>query len=117
MTADIAPLRDNPTLAKFLAALNEMYGLRLERIVLFGSQARGDARPDSDYDVAVFLNGSEKTLTGGPNWTSWPRCASNSLMKPALFSMRNPIGLPSIGNGRRSCMKSAVKGLRCDPGS
>jgi hypothetical protein len=24
--------------------------------VLFGSRARGDARPDSDYDAAVFLN-------------------------------------------------------------
>jgi predicted nucleotidyltransferase len=24
--------------------------------VLFGSRARGDAIPDSDYDVAVFLN-------------------------------------------------------------
>lgn len=26
-----------------------------DRIVLFGSRARGDARDDSDYDVAVFL--------------------------------------------------------------
>jgi predicted nucleotidyltransferase len=34
-----------------------MYGPRLERVVLFGSRARGDAQPDSDYDVAVFLNG------------------------------------------------------------
>jgi uncharacterized protein len=25
--------------------------------VLFGSRARGDAAPDSDYDVAVFLHG------------------------------------------------------------
>lgn len=28
---------------------------RLERAALFGSRARGDARPDSDYDVAGFL--------------------------------------------------------------
>jgi predicted nucleotidyltransferase len=32
-----------------------MYGDRLHRVVLFGSRARGDARVDSDYDVAVFL--------------------------------------------------------------
>ena len=43
-------------LTRFRAALNEIYGTRIERVVLFGSRARGDARPDSDYDVAVFLN-------------------------------------------------------------
>jgi predicted nucleotidyltransferase len=30
-------------------------GAQIERVVLFGSRARGDARQDSDYDVAVFL--------------------------------------------------------------
>ena len=44
-------------LQTFRAALDAMYGERIERVVLYGSQARGDARPDSDYDVAVFLNG------------------------------------------------------------
>ena len=39
----------NPILVTFRAALDEMYGARLERVVLFGSRARGDARPDSDY--------------------------------------------------------------------
>ena len=29
--------------------------MRLERLILFGSRARGDARPDSDWDVAVIL--------------------------------------------------------------
>jgi predicted nucleotidyltransferase len=62
MTINKPPLPDNPVLTRFRVALNEMYGTRLERVVLFGSQARGDAGPDSDYDVAVFLNGSEKTF-------------------------------------------------------
>lgn len=46
---------DDPILKRFRAALDEIYGDRLERAVLFGSRARGDARSDSDYDVAVFL--------------------------------------------------------------
>ncbi len=46
---------DDPILKRFRAALDEMYGDRLERVVLFGSRARGDARDESDYDVAVFL--------------------------------------------------------------
>src|SRR6202161_7422 len=54
MAADTS-IKDDPTLARFRAALAEMYGARLERVVLFGSRARGDAHADSDYDVAVFL--------------------------------------------------------------
>jgi len=46
---------DDPILRRFRAALDLMYGERIERVVLFGSRARGDAREDSDYDVAVFL--------------------------------------------------------------
>jgi predicted nucleotidyltransferase len=42
-------------LKRFRAVIAEIYGDRLARVVLFGSQARGDARPDSDCDVAVFL--------------------------------------------------------------
>jgi uncharacterized protein len=37
------------------AALDQIYGDRIDRIVLFGSRARGDASADSDYDFAVFL--------------------------------------------------------------
>jgi predicted nucleotidyltransferase len=46
---------DDPILTRFRAALDGLYGARLERVVLFGSRARGEARPDSDYDVAVFV--------------------------------------------------------------
>ena len=34
------------------------YGDRLAQMVLFGSRARGDARPDSDIDVLVVLHGA-----------------------------------------------------------
>jgi uncharacterized protein len=45
----------DPILVRFRTALDALYGARLERVVLFGSRARGDANADSDYDVAVFL--------------------------------------------------------------
>ena len=46
---------DDPILLRLRMALDATYGGRIERVVLYGSRARGDARADSDYDVAVFL--------------------------------------------------------------
>ena len=33
-----------------------------DKIILFGSRARGDARPDSDYDLLVVKDTTERTL-------------------------------------------------------
>src|SRR5216683_7114543 len=49
-------LKEDPVLTRFRAAVREAYGERLERVVLYGSRARGDHRPDSDYDIAVFIH-------------------------------------------------------------
>ena len=46
---------DDPILSRFRGAVAEVYGDRIEHLVLYGSRARGDARADSDYDIAVFL--------------------------------------------------------------
>jgi predicted nucleotidyltransferase len=46
---------DDPILQRFKAALTEIYGDQIERVVLFGSRARGDALEDANYDIAVFL--------------------------------------------------------------
>lgn len=51
---------DDPILKRFRLALDEIYGKRRERVVLFGSRARGEAREDSDYDIAVFIKDPER---------------------------------------------------------
>lgn len=47
-----------PILAQLRAGLEAIYGDRLVQLVLYGSRARGDARPDSDIDVLVVLRGA-----------------------------------------------------------
>jgi uncharacterized protein len=37
------------------AELSQILGDQLEAIYLYGSQARGDARPDSDIDVLIVI--------------------------------------------------------------
>ena len=58
MPVDLAA---NPQLRTILAELRrrfeELYGDRLVKMVLYGSQARGDARRSSDIDVMVVLQG------------------------------------------------------------
>jgi predicted nucleotidyltransferase len=66
---DAAVTLDDPILRDFRRALAELYGPTLDRVVLFGSRARGDAGDHSDYDVAVFLR------TVGPGMAEWYRLA------------------------------------------
>jgi predicted nucleotidyltransferase len=49
-------LNADPILKRYQTELEAEFGDRLDSIVLFGSRARGEATPDSDYDVAVFIH-------------------------------------------------------------
>jgi len=45
-------------LTRIKTALSSAFGDRLKGVLLFGSEARGEARPDSDIDVMVLLEGN-----------------------------------------------------------
>ena len=62
--ASSLPPRAHPLLRRLRAELEQHYGTRLERLILFGSRARGDAGPESDWDVAVVLRGYRRGLGG-----------------------------------------------------
>jgi uncharacterized protein len=50
-------LANDPVLRRAKAGLEAIYGSRLKGVVLYGSRARGDARPDSDYDLLALIEG------------------------------------------------------------
>ena len=47
----------DPALGRIKKELQALYGPRLKRALLYGSRARGDHQPDSDYDILVVLEG------------------------------------------------------------
>ena len=57
MSAREEPLDKVTLLARIKARLQDVYGGRLRGVVLYGSEARGEATPDSDIDVLVLLTG------------------------------------------------------------
>ena len=64
LPASLADQRE--TLARCLEAMNAAQPLR--RVILFGSHARGDARPDSDVDLCLVADGAERQLVAAAEW-------------------------------------------------
>lgn len=56
-TAPRLRVMTDPAVPRIAEILRAHFGARLTKLVLYGSRARGDARPDSDYDLAAFLEG------------------------------------------------------------
>lgn len=64
------------TLRRCLEAMHA--ALPLRQVILFGSHARGEARPDSDVDLCLVADGAERQLEAARQWrvamrAVWPR--------------------------------------------
>jgi len=67
-----------PLLQELKARLQDLYGDRLKGLYLFGSRARGDAREDSDIDVAVVL---DDFAHGGEEIDRWSEARTELALK------------------------------------
>ena len=67
--------------ASLVRCLEAMHrAMPLSAVYLFGSHARGDARPDSDVDLCLVAAGAERQLEASARfreavWDIWPRPA------------------------------------------
>ena len=49
-------------LKKYVNDVHEIYGDKLKTIILYGSYARGDFRPDSDIDIMILVDLSDDEI-------------------------------------------------------
>lgn len=50
------PRRLDEILKKYVAEVHRLYGNGLKTVILYGSYARGDFRPDSDIDIMILVD-------------------------------------------------------------
>lgn len=49
-------------LEQYISEIKKIYGSHLQKVILYGSYARGDFRTDSDIDIMILLDMSDLDL-------------------------------------------------------
>jgi hypothetical protein len=109
--------RDERFVVEELARLaRARYGEHLERVVVFGSRARGDSDEDSDIDVLVVLDmtEAEETRANGALWTMLEevRGRRNLLAPVSLITMTKARFEDLQRRERRFALDVEAEGIR-----
>lgn len=90
---------------------------QIERIILFGSYARGDARPESDVDVVVVVNWRQEQRPDGfytseytnPRWQKIIGVATDMMLKHSVFTSPKVFSIERFEQSNESLIKAARK--------
>ena len=101
------------TLAQCLEAMNR--ALPLTAVFLFGSHARGEARPDSDVDLCLVAEGAAEQLKAAQKcreaiWEVWP-CPAFTLIPitPERLGEKQALGDPFFATVLREGVQVAAQ--------
>lgn len=75
---------EEKALQKLIRRLRVLYGDQLEKVILFGSKARGDSTPDSDIDLLVVLEHEDWSIRR----EIWKLAARIELTYDVLFNIQ-----------------------------
>lgn len=92
-------------LVRYRDGLLSRFPTQLQRLILFGSQARGEATDESDVDVLVVVDWEEEILSGGgyaapfsdPRWQVIVEIASDLSLEYGIYLS------PLVISERRFC--------------
>lgn len=72
-------------LDEFLSEVKKILGSRLKKIVLYGSYARGDYNKNSDIDIMILTDLTDKEISEYSN-KIWEKCADIEIDKGIVIS-------------------------------
>ncbi|MCI8635145.1 MAG: nucleotidyltransferase domain-containing protein [Eubacterium sp.] len=61
----------NSLLKQYIEEIGKIYGEHLKSVILYGSYARGDFRPESDIDIMILLDLSDMEICEYRKQFSW----------------------------------------------
>lgn len=61
----------NVLLKQYIEEIKKIYGERLKSVILYGSYARGDFKPDSDIDIMILVDLEDMEIEKYGKQLSW----------------------------------------------